>query len=55
MGLLGHHLTYFAAVVVTCVLHCVSLLRICVYLPICAGIVIGICSMIQHVNKLIFS
>jgi len=55
MGLLGHHLTYCAAVFVTCVLHCVSLLRICVYLPICAEFVIGICAMIQHVNKLMFN
>jgi len=55
MGLLGNRLIYFAVVVVvvTCVLHCVSALRICVLLPIFFfGFVIGICAIFQHVNKL---
>ena len=35
-----------------------NVFRFCVfvfYLPICADFVIGICAMIQHINKLIFS
>jgi hypothetical protein len=53
--LLRQHLIYFAVVVVTRV-HIVF--RLCVfvfYLPIFAGFQIGICAMIQHINKLIFS